>query len=87
MTTQNYLNVSHEFESLRWTNDSREIFVDVEVVYGGDEIFWFVAKFPNSEYDGPYLFSTSIDKIADKNNWKVRWVGGPFSENHNPWKK
>lgn len=45
---------------------------------------WYYARFPDSTHDGNYGCHKSIEKIAVKHGWKIRWVGNQM---YNPWKK
>ena len=57
----------------------------VHVGFGHDmDDSWYDARFPDQKHDGSYGKHTSIEKIANKNGWKIRWHGNDF---YNPWKK
>ncbi len=57
----------------------------VTVSFGHDmDDSWYFASFPDEALNGTYAVHTSIEKLAKKHGWKIRWFGDSY---YNPWKK
>ena len=45
---------------------------------------WYEVRFPDKTLDGSYASHVSIEKLASKHGWKIRWLGNDY---YNPWKR